>query len=514
MLQARISQFIIGTTRLVIWCLYQLCCTPDRILILLSAAWLLTLWLNPDLHDNQTAYYCSVGILSVNALFSLWTMTAKRKVLVTLNLTQIVLFAFLNYQLYSAFSKEHFQCEREPRLYDWAEYTVAHCCRAADVLDALDEYEINLQHVKHNSIYAGTLLVLMHLSVDCFLIGLLVRWVSRFWQRQDEREVVIMRKGCAWSLVTAAIFVGLALGQGWSRADWYLWPLDNALRLVDVGDAFQIFGWRLHGVEMGFWTRTYALVFRFAVGFWLARLLLSIRLSAFRGWGLSIDELIQQLSMGDEADRRGAAVALARMGPDAEEAVPALVRALAHGSLGVRCRAAHALGRIGPTAYPAVPVLAEVLWKQNVPPTLLVEVVKALGNVGPVAAGVVPDLCFLLKVSDKRMEPVVIQALEKIAAVSKASCPDRETAQRDKAAPPRRLQRGEAASLLLALRDNGFFAKERTIGEIQAELAATDHYVSSAKLSSPLAALARQGQLSRRKNEKLVWLYVSCIGSA
>ena len=102
------------------------------------------------------------------------------------------------------------------------------------------------------------------------------------------------------------------------------------------------------------------------------------------------------------------------MGPDAEEAVPALAETLSDNDPGVRCKAAWALGRIGPGAAPAVGELAEVLWKPSVSPLLLVETVKALGNVGPAATSTVRDLCLLLKVANKSVQKAVIQALQKI----------------------------------------------------------------------------------------------------
>ena len=84
------------------------------------------------------------------------------------------------------------------------------------------------------------------------------------------------------------------------------------LRMLDVGDAFQIFGWRLHDVDMGFWTRSYALFFRLSAGICLTRMVLWVRLTALHGWGLRVDQLVETLTEGDALTRQGAARAWAR----------------------------------------------------------------------------------------------------------------------------------------------------------------------------------------------------------
>jgi HEAT repeat protein len=62
----------------------------------------------------------------------------------------------------------------------------------------------------------------------------------------------------------------------------------------------------------------------------------------------------------DPQTRASAAMALENMGPDAVEAVPALVKALKDREGLVVQRAIIALGNIGPAAQEAVPALAEV----------------------------------------------------------------------------------------------------------------------------------------------------------
>ena len=68
----------------------------------------------------------------------------------------------------------------------------------------------------------------------------------------------------------------------------------------------------------------------------------------------AVDNLVAALSDADPATRGDAAVALAAIGPDAAEAVPALTKLLAgdENEAGLRYAAAYALGRIGPAAAP------------------------------------------------------------------------------------------------------------------------------------------------------------------
>src|SRR5262245_51328408 len=64
-----------------------------------------------------------------------------------------------------------------------------------------------------------------------------------------------------------------------------------------------------------------------------------------------------QLRHPEPRQRRQAAYALGRIGPPAQDAVPALIAALRDGDSEVRWQVTQALGRIGPAARAAVPAL-------------------------------------------------------------------------------------------------------------------------------------------------------------
>jgi hypothetical protein len=386
----------------------------SKLLIVLSATWLAMLLLAPALPPSALAFFVTLGIIVVNTIVSFRTLTRKREVLIGLNCTQIVLFGTLNYQLYGAFGAWHYQCDHEPRFYDWIEFTAAHVLRAADVLDALDEYGIPIQNITHNSTTAGILLVCMHLTVDVFLIGLALRWVSRYWDdRPYETYLARGRREFGWLLATLTFYVGFVVCQQLPPSDWLLWPLDNLLRLLDVGDLFQIFGWRLHGVEANVWTSSAAILFRLAAGFWMARLVNWFRLTLCRSWGVSVAELIELLDDSDPDVRRWAATGLGKSGRVASSAAPALIVALHDINRDVRTEAAWALGQIGPAAEDACAKLVDALWLGH--RELRLAAAEALGGIGPNARSTVFSLVTHLKVCDEETGQVVVQSLQKIA---------------------------------------------------------------------------------------------------
>src|SRR5438309_188965 len=118
----------------------------DRFPVVASAVWLAIFLLATTLHPSAWAFGATAVLIAVNAFVSFRALTKRREVLVGLNCVQIALFGLLNYQLYRAFGTWHYQCDPEPRFYDWIEFTAAHVLRAADVLDALDEYGVPIQN--------------------------------------------------------------------------------------------------------------------------------------------------------------------------------------------------------------------------------------------------------------------------------------------------------------------------------------------------------------------------------
>jgi HEAT repeat protein len=89
-----------------------------------------------------------------------------------------------------------------------------------------------------------------------------------------------------------------------------------------------------------------------------------------------------------------ATIALGRIGA---AAVPDLVRALGDPDPGVRLRAAEALARIGPDAKEAVPELIRLLSDEREHVETRKAAAWALGQIGPPASGAVPELMRILQ---------------------------------------------------------------------------------------------------------------------
>jgi hypothetical protein len=481
----------------------------DGWLIAGSLAWMLVLLTLPGLDATGFAFCTTCAVLAINAGSSFWMISRRRLILIGLNLTQIALFGFLSFQLHAVFGDEHFRFDREPRFYDWAEFTLAHVIRAADFLDALDEYGIPPQAVSHDSAWSALILVCMHVTVDVFLIGLVLRWVSRRWQDPDEGTRLDQgRREFGWLLASFAVFVVFALCQRLQPIDWVLWPADNLLRLVDVGDVMQLSGWKLHGVEENYWTTGAAMLFRLLAGIWMARLINLWRLKVFRTWGLGIDELTKLLDDPDAEMRSGAAEGLGITGPGADPAVPRLAELLRDVNAEVRYMAAWALGRIGPGAEAAVPNLMELVWTED--RRMRFAAIEALACMGRAAMPAVRELAYLGRVGDDQTCVAAARAL-RIIAPDWIGMPDAVARKPKARRPSRRLSKRRinwqycegAASLrtaketgveerLIALLDEGYFSQARELATLQAELA-----VERALLILPLLRLTAARKLRR-----------------
>ena len=104
-----------------------------------------------------------------------------------------------------------------------------------------------------------------------------------------------------------------------------------------------------------------------------------------------------------------AAKALAKMGPAAEAAVPALIKGLQAAEPRRRWNAAQALGQIGPKAAAAVPSLERLLKDDSIP--VRAESARALGRIGDEARRSVPAIVALLDDSDAHVRAMAARAL-------------------------------------------------------------------------------------------------------
>lgn len=113
----------------------------------------------------------------------------------------------------------------------------------------------------------------------------------------------------------------------------------------------------------------------------------------------AVDELAKAMETIDDAElQRSAALALAAIGPDAKDAVPALISALKSKNIRVRAYAAHALGRIGPAAGDAAEPLIDLIVHED--PTVRREARDALRLINAPSEVVLPHVGKILSAAD------------------------------------------------------------------------------------------------------------------
>lgn len=131
-----------------------------------------------------------------------------------------------------------------------------------------------------------------------------------------------------------------------------------------------------------------------------------------------IDLLVGALDSPDLAERHEAILALGRMGPDAYDAVPALVEQLDHETTIIRHAAANALGLIGRTAEPGTEALKQTLRDDD--PVVGVAAARALVRIRPddeaIREAALPVLVDGLKSNDPHMRMEAIDGLAAIGA--------------------------------------------------------------------------------------------------
>lgn len=202
-----------------------------------------------------------------------------------------------------------------------------------------------------------------------------------------------------------------------------------------------------------------------------------------------IRQAVRRLRRGDNAGQMDAMDTLARFGPLATEAVPALTRLLDDYVNCVRARAAEVLGRIGPASAPAVTKLNSMLDDHS--PAVKSAVARALTRIGPVG---LPELLesFLFEEEHSR-----IQAAKAIAALgsdAREAVPILTDALRDKSARIRKEVARTLASLGASLTDKQTSAVIDTLKREDAKNrpALAEHLASFPGVGKPAVAVLRR----------------------
>src|SRR5207302_550474 len=152
---------------------------------------------------------------------------------------------------------------------------------------------------------------------------------SHYWQDTHyETHLQRGRREFAWLFGAITLYVAFVIIHQLEPLDWILWPLDNVLRLLDVGDMFQVFGWRLHRVQPTIWTSAAAdAVDSLSQAVWLGHR--ELRLAATKALGRIGPEarcvaysLLSLLKVCDGETHRVAIVALERIAPELTGLLP------------------------------------------------------------------------------------------------------------------------------------------------------------------------------------------------
>ncbi len=455
-------------------------------LTLLSVAYFVATFVLPE---TQILLWVTAFLICFNFLFSLIELFRQGTItlsLLLLNVIQLVLFGLLCLLIHDILGEHHFSYDFQITWPDWVILIAMHILRALDVVDFIGDYEIetislmgstfNLNYylnISHESTLVGAVLVSMHLMVDVFLLGAIFIAVSnraaeqknsslkKFmdWFGKKLEQLIQLR---LWALGGAVgIIVIVAISDGWALSNWFLWPLENILRTLDIGDAFEIFGWEneLHSVDMKHEDGRYkwGLVllgasFRLLIGAYVLGIANRLYLNLLKGRGKTLDELAEICKSPDysEGEQRLAVEALVKFG---SSAVHPLMTALDANQSSTTCRAIiEALGEIGSAAVPAIPSLVKALvdtnnsvrwaaaialderidqqWSQNegvndVIPYIIKALTEnesqiryaaadTLGKIGPTAVSAVPELVKNLVDFEKEVRQVTASALKKI----------------------------------------------------------------------------------------------------
>lgn len=273
-------------------------------------------------------------ILAIAGLFTftMFMLFSRGKILAVPALLQALLFGVLYFQIFNVYGSDYYNYKDFPHWYHWIEFTAAHVLRAGDIFDVLEESKLRLQNLQHNHVLVGCTIVTMHWITDIFLIAFVWQilqkryhqWWEVFGKVKQERRFRL-GKLLFWCIfgIFLVLYGHTVYSDRWRPWDsLLLWPLDNLIRVIDVGDTMQIFHWKLHRIPDNWWNSSLAVVFRIISSFWLAYYINTLRMLVFRGKGLTMDKLIENLKHEDAKIRKAAARAIGNMG---ENGAPALV---------------------------------------------------------------------------------------------------------------------------------------------------------------------------------------------
>lgn len=188
--------------------------------------------------------------------------------------------------------------------------------------------------------------------------------------------------------------------------------------------------------------------------------------------------LVKLVERGNDKERGRALALLARMGPDAAAAVPAVSKLIdddPEAKQRATLLAVQALGRIGPRAKESVPTLRKALQSEQPRHPLRIEATMALGRIGPDAKDATPALIAALKEPTEKSGPLrfhAATALGQIGPSAKAAVPALIELLNDRKVGPARLVAAQALGGIGAEAKDAIPALKQAADSKEASLAA------------------------------------------
>jgi HEAT repeat protein len=197
----------------------------------------------------------TLTLILINLLYAL-VAVFRRKVpvekLLVVTALQLGLFTTLFFQLDAHFEANLFWIESPTESWKWVEFSAAHALRASDILDTVEAFDLKIQFIKHRSPLVAGLIVLYHLVVDLFMLGLFRAIAGKVWSRLMEdpelKEAVFLIGKILFGLWLIVWLACVMHYRPWNLIDIPIWLSENVLRVFDFPDIMDSYDIHWHQV--------------------------------------------------------------------------------------------------------------------------------------------------------------------------------------------------------------------------------------------------------------------------
>jgi len=375
---------------------------------ILSCAWALVGWALASLAPHLAfvplvgvLHYAlpavTVALIGANlylAVRNLWRGAHPLALLLVTGL-QMGLFTTLFFQLFAHLGAALYDVQGPTSAWQWLGFSLAHALRAWDVLDVIEAYSLNVQMIRHDGWLVACFVILYHVVVDVFFLGVVWDVVERIKEHflEDEGIRDLVRK--ALIAAVALWFVAwMVIAHRWALIDHPLWFAENILRVLDFADIMESFDLSLHGLPREGLTGTLTFFCRLWIAIGIGLVLSRKKQAAERRVGTPPGAG----ALAYWSARAGilAAGLLVVLGTGLlwqvvlADPLPGLAGAAGGQSEGRATAALAALRRMGPTAQAAVPALTVA--RQTAPEKTRDDITRTLGYLGTEAVDPLADI--------------------------------------------------------------------------------------------------------------------------